>query len=387
MNTIYMHIYSKIAILIVFILFAILLFFFIQNRQSSLTQVDPDQETDLVDPDSPEPYKEGFFFATENADLSKMTSKIGTEIRPFTQSIYADITNSYPKELGQYAIKSSYNSAYTGSFISLDAIKYVLSRGCRLLDFEIFLIDGKACVASTTDPANKIYTSKNYILLDDVLNCVATSGFNPSNCPNSTDPLFVQLRIQSQHEDLYEFCAIAISKQLSQRLAKDEKSNILLVNKDTYISDLIGKVVIIVDKKLAPDYDQLPKCESTDKNCFNLKNYVNMESGGDNLKLYTYPSIFDYAYTLYETQKHLATGIKTLKIIIPEVNTNKLSNPMALSMVVKYSMHMICSMFYNLDDSLKNYERVFAANGSAFLSLADAEQLMNNADKEPTTAP
>jgi hypothetical protein len=381
-----MHIYSKIAILIVFILFAILLFYFIQNGHSILTQEDPEDQKNQAT-DSQEPYKEGFFFATENADLTKMKSTIGTEIRPFTQSIYADITNSYPKELGQYAIKSSYNSAYTGSFISLDAIKYVLSRGCRLLDFEIFLIDGKACVASTTDPTNKIYTSKNYILLDDVLNCVAISGFNPSNCPNSTDPLFIQLRIQSQHEDLYEFCAIAVSKQLSQRLAKDENANILLVDKNTHISDLIGKVVIIVDKKLAPDYAQLPDCKSTDKNCFNLKNYVNMESGGDNLKLYTYPSIFDYAYTPYETQKHLATGIKTLKIIIPEVNTNKLSNPMALSMVVKYSMHMICSMFYNLDDSLKNYERVFAANGSAFLSLADAEQLMNNADKEPTIAP
>jgi hypothetical protein len=372
-----MHLYCKIAIVIVLVLFAFLLFYLIQNRQSVLTQ-------DIEDSES---RQEGFFFSTENSDLTNMTSKIGSDIRPFSQSIYADPVNDYPKELGQYAIKSSYNSAYTGTFISLDAIKYVLSRGCRLLDFEIFLIEGKACVASTNDPANKIYTSKNYILLDDVLNCVAISGFNPSNCPNPTDPLFIQLRIQSQHEDLYEFCAIAISRQLSKRLAQDEESNILLVNKDTLITNLMSKVVIIVDKKLAPDYDQLSKCESNEKNCYNLKKYVNIESGGDHLKIHTYPSIFDYAYTPYETQKHLATGIQRLKIIIPEVNTNKLSNPMALSIIVQYSMHMICSMFYNLDDSLKNYERVFAANGSAFLSLADAEQLMRNSDKEPTTAP
>ena len=347
-----MHTYYKIAIVIVLIFSAL---FFIHEQSY---QVPTPQEG---------------FFSSENSDLKNMTSTVGADIRSFNQSIYADPENDYSQKLGQYAIKSSYNTAYTGNFISLDAIKYVLSRGCRLLDFEVFLIDEKACVARTTEP--NIYTSKNFILLDDVLNCVAVSGFNPSNCPNPTDPLFIQLRIQSKHEDLYELCAVAISRQLKKRLFQDAKSNILPVDKDTLIPDIMSKVVIMIDKKLAPDYDQAV-CDPAEKNCYLLKNYVNIESGGDNVKSYTYPSIFDYAYTPYETEKHLATGIQRLKIIVPEVNTDKLSNPMALDIIVRYSMHMICCMFYNLDDSLKNYERVFAANGSAFLSLADAAQIM-----------
>ena len=49
--------------------------------------------------------------------------------------------NKYAKlPIKDYCIKSSYNSATTGKTVNKKMIQYVLSRGCRFLDFEVFYI-------------------------------------------------------------------------------------------------------------------------------------------------------------------------------------------------------------------------------------------------------
>jgi len=47
---------------------------------------------------------------------------------------------SQTMELNQYIIKGSSNSAYSGNYISDEMVKYVLSRGCRFLDFEVYYL-------------------------------------------------------------------------------------------------------------------------------------------------------------------------------------------------------------------------------------------------------
>ena len=39
-----------------------------------------------------------------------------------------------------YCIKSAYNAATSGKKVNKNMVKFALSRGCRLLDFEVFLI-------------------------------------------------------------------------------------------------------------------------------------------------------------------------------------------------------------------------------------------------------
>jgi hypothetical protein len=49
-------------------------------------------------------------------------------------------SESQDMELMQYCIKGSVNSAYSGQYISDEMVKYVLSRGCRFLDFEVYYL-------------------------------------------------------------------------------------------------------------------------------------------------------------------------------------------------------------------------------------------------------
>jgi hypothetical protein len=96
-------------------------------------------------------------------------------------------------------IKASYNTAYDGNEVSTDMIDYILSRGYRFLDFEVYwetltnAPDGSptATVGVSEDGTN-IRTSNN-ILLSEVFDKIQMSAFTQLS-PNRDDPLFIQLR-------------------------------------------------------------------------------------------------------------------------------------------------------------------------------------------------
>ena len=58
---------------------------------------------------------------------------------------------SQDNAIRNFCIKSSCNSAYTGKYMNLNMIKYVLSRGCRFLDFEVYIKDNIPIVAYSTN--------------------------------------------------------------------------------------------------------------------------------------------------------------------------------------------------------------------------------------------
>ena len=181
--------------------------------------------------------------------------------------------------LREYCIKSSYNTALSGNYVSTDMIKYVLSRGCRFLDFEIFYINNTPCVAYSTDPTFVTITSKNFITLNEALKTVIVNGFSGPS-PNTNDPLFIHFRIKCQNPEIYNKIGNCVNNYLSSRLY-DEK-----VNGSTQLNLLLGHIILIVDIQYAMDYKKIeyyPKCNLTSSilsknNCFDLSKYSNIDS-------------------------------------------------------------------------------------------------------------
>ena len=79
--------------------------------------------------------------------------------------------------LKDYVIKSSYNSAVTGKNVNIDMVKYLLTRGVRLLDFEVLLIDDKPMITYTNDNSLETIETNNTLLLDNVFSMLATTAF------------------------------------------------------------------------------------------------------------------------------------------------------------------------------------------------------------------
>lgn len=294
-------------------------------------------------------------------ELNRIQNQISSGISSVSQT-------NYP--IRQYCIKSSYNTALSGKYVSVDAIKYVLSRGCRFVDFEIFLIDDEAQVAYTDDPTFVTVTTKNYITLNEALKHVAIHAFS-SPSPNMHDPLFIQFRIKSKNPKIFNLVGMAVDNYLSNKLYRGK------VTGSTILSQLMGKVVLIIDKSLSPTYDKnenYPKCfDNSEKthDCHNLSQYVNIESGTSFLRNYTYfnlsnqlttpPSITDY--------DSFQTDVVLLRIVAPD-DTKNFYNPSSRDFIQNYGVQFISNRFYIKDSNLTFYEQIFSKYMTAFVPFA-----------------
>ena len=110
----------------------------------------------------------------------------------------------------QYFIKSSWNTAYSGSYkMDLSMVVTVLNRGCRFVDFEIYSVtdsssnsQNQPVVGFSLDTGSNYQTSSNNVLtLYDVLITTITTS---SKLTLASDPLYIQLRIKSGIIELYK---------------------------------------------------------------------------------------------------------------------------------------------------------------------------------------
>lgn len=277
--------------------------------------------------------------------------------------------------LKEYVVKSSFNSALTGFYLNLNMIRYVLSRGCRFLDFEIYSFDDVPYVAYAADNNFTNVDSYNKLLLGEVLNVVAASAFVAPS-PNPNDPLFIHLRIKSFNAKIFDAISTIISNTIGPRL------NTCDVTTDTLLSSLFGKIVLIVDKQLAPTYKNYSSCDPN-KNangCNDLTSQVNLESGGDYMRIYNFSKLLDLSLMPPYIYSDGTTDISTLRLAIPDNGTN-MANPNPYEFVVDYGTQFIAYPFYVNDNNLDLYEQIFRDNKTAFVPFNTMIPYLNNLDR------
>jgi hypothetical protein len=288
--------------------------------------------------------------------------------------------------LREYIIKASANSAISGRYASTEMIKYVLSRGCRFLDFEVFLMkDDNAkptvIVSSSSDPSFKVIdTDKNMALsLDDALAATIDNAFAPSlsgknnipSPPNPRDPLFIQLRVKSNDPSIYKLIAKSVDHHLKGTLYDGKIDN------KTVLSKLMGKTVLVIDKTLNRNYADLAKCGDNDKNCYDLSKYVTIESGSENLYTQKYGDLMNQEYVPINILDKCirCTDVKYMRVIMPDSISGTPQNPDMKTLqrfYTNYASQIVAYRFNLLDDGITKYEKFFDDNKSAFVPLAYA---------------
>jgi len=255
----------------------------------------------------------------------------------------------------EYTVLSSWNSCVTTSYdVSLDQIQYVLNNGCRFFDFEIYYLDKKPVVGYSSYESYN-YIDSNYIPLIDVCKFIAIQAFT-SPTPNSDDPLFIHLRIKAHDHNIFELIANHImgsgmkNKLFSGNLSSNHK-----------LSDIMGKIVIIVDQSYVPNinkYACIDKCET------DILNIINLFSNTNLLQSSKISEMIDKEPT---SSKHLKmTSYGTGPYITPN-NSHKFKE-----VISNHHINFLPVKFYNKDDNLKLYTNFFSDNGqTAFVPLSD----------------
>lgn len=360
------------------ILFFILVFFFL-----SLTLFFPRHDTPIYRLFDTSPLTEGF----DDASL------------PGIDSVLPERENL---PLSQYVIKASYLSAFDGTTMSLDQLRFVLQRGCRFLDLEIFpTSDNIPYLGYSIDPTFTIVKGVDpnpdkLIYFDKALSTIAANCFS-SLSPNPKDPLFIHLRIKSRNRALYEHITQIIQNKVSAKLYKDAQGKLKSVNKDTLLKDIMGKIIFVMDHTIDPQYNLLLGCDTSGNDVLDgsgnellpcLKNVVNIQSGGTQWRTIEYNPPDKNAElgkcgmsapVLDETKKDMAV-VKAddspinLFYVAPPIRS-QFENPDPLSVGI-YIAELTCQtipfMFFKDDVNLNTYEKLFQNYHTAFIPMGYA---------------
>jgi len=262
--------------------------------------------------------------------------------------------------LRDFYIKSSYNSCSTGQFkndwVDLCQLTNVIKQGYRVLDFEIYDVNGKAVVATSNSTKFTEKGTYNSIPIQEVIQLISTKAVSNSmttdSCPNAFDPLILHFRMKTSHSDIYNQLADAIVQHLDSKLLSNEHSyenngqNLGMED----LKSFLGKVIILVDK--------------TDTNRIRgtkMDELVNMMGGSAFLRTLPYNDVIHTP----DMDELIAFNKKNMTITYP--NLSYQSKNYNSSSVMQYGAQMGCMCAQTNNTFLQAYNTLFEQAGTAFL--------------------
>lgn len=305
-------------------------------------------------------YMEGY----ENQDVNIIQTGYTCPVT-FQNNLKTKVLNiqKYNKEealyLRNWSIKSSLNSAFNGKENTIDMIHYVLSRGCRFLDFEVYMFhdpitESNSIVVSTSKDSDFIPIDKN-LSVSDVLYYINIYAFN-TLCPNYDDPLFIQfrpkIRDDSNHDEYKNAICSTINSAIVENLSPLYKG---VINNTTSLMDLLGKFVIVMDD--FNFYDCKPNINLPNNNhsVMNTYSYQNMPLQQNMLRIKS-----DFVCNVNQT---------TQVIFEDDKGVSYTTNVSSDYLMRNFSIQIIPMMFWNTGGDLCNYEMLYNKCGGAIVPL------------------
>jgi hypothetical protein len=350
-----MNMIKKVMILVIFLMTIYVVYGLFQKNADIKKQMDKEIQKQL---------EEGFSDLTAAADMSKLNDDaaamgLGLNIKSVSEDVY-----NFP--IKEFIIKSSYNTAIVGKSVNKEAIKFVLNRGCRVLDFEIYTRrDDKQFereyISFSEDPEYKSINTDLDLSMEDAFTTVIGNAFTSAPAPK--DPLFIHLRIKNHTRNAYQRISKSIETNFGSKMY-DKK-----VNGSTRIGDLMDKVVIILDITSAPDYERHGTCQSSDgPDCVPFSVYIQLRSGMVDFPKYSY---IDYN-TLISSPISIAddgrTDMKSFYMVTPP-QVGNVEAPTVMELA-KQPCQMVLMKFYNQTSALKSYENLFNVAESSFCLIS-----------------
>jgi len=373
-----MNFFKKILLAIIIIIFSVVLFYLYKRRLEMMDS-----------------FNEGFM--TPNNILALNTT-----------------VNTLP--LHQYCIKASYNTALDrDNTISLDMLDSVLTRGCRFIDFEVYFVNRLPVVAYSTDASYTSITTSNYVPLKIILDRAIVTAFTSS--PTKADPLFIQLRIKAMDHNVYVTLYREVAKvldslfpsnsQISRFYKNNASGSAVIVDRNTLLKDIMGRVIIVADIFTNDKYDADTTCNSvntaainkyiselnkldsvqtnaseTVKSCYDLKRYVNMNNGNEFLRTNDYTTVLGECNNPpYIMNDNVSTNVTTMRFVSPGPNIS-VPNPTIREFIVNHGCQIIAYQYYHDDSGLEDCEQFFSDNKFAFVPMSKALRYFNKKAEE-----
>ena len=372
-----MEFIKKLLILLVFVLFCYILLRLLQKR------------TKLLVESTKEGFREGLNEEYTDPQIRKIIA--GNKV---PNSIINMIPAYGSQPIKNFFVKSSLDSAYNGSTVSLEMVNYILSRGYRMLDFEVYLEPlstapvgtSPIAVVGYSQFANSPRMSENNIKFSDVIRIIREGAFT-STSPNPTDPLFLQIRPMYHTINPSDEAAIIAAKkgkntQLNTQIetALDElasRSNMLAgaITPNSSLSSMSGKIVVIMDTTI-----------TTGQKSKKLLSMISIDPKSKKMMTNNTGIVSGEPITQNETPAP-SKEPKPLIEVLPFDDKGAIltDNPNVNTVLIQFTPNFspVMAWYYNSSSGLlASYEKLFVNNGnSAFIKLPS---LVSDATKNMT---
>lgn len=321
----------------------------------------------------------------------KCSLTIQNNLKQKLENIRKYAKNAESLYLRNFAIKSSLNTAYNGKENSTDMINYVMTRGCRFLDFEVYLykdpvteVTSSVVSISKNGDADFLPLDSN-LTISDVLFYVNMYAFN-ATCPNYEDPIFIQLRPKiiknNDYDNNKKILCSAINQAIVANLSPLYSGKI---NSTTSLYDLLGKIIIVMDDSEFSDCSLnvnlssnstpvVPTTPTTPTNTCppvdssnNVNPYVNVPI----MQTYSYQTLPLQQNALTLNTSTMLCNVTTItQVLFEDVNgVSYTTNVDSYYLFKNYSCQIIPMMFWNTGGDLCNYETLFNICGGGIVPL------------------
>lgn len=359
---------KKVLVLTVFLIVLYIIFRLIQKRRELLL-------------------KEGF--VQEPTDLTNQRV-IAIASSNKTPNTITNMPRSFKNiKLNSVCIKASFNTAYDGQTVSTDMVEYILSRGYRFLDFEVYYEtlttepDGSpTATVAVSEYGTYPRTSANNILLTDVFKVIQLGAFTSSS-PNPNDPLFLQLRPMYQgteednaeRTDAYRYNS-QLNASIKQALGVFTAKHAMTgpISPSTKLSDLAAsstsnpKLVLVMDVSKVDKSDSLISLIQLTQESMK-KVFLPEDTPAPGT---TKPTV-QRSVKITQNQPYSENNVLIPYNLNP-YKTVSLISPNVMPVLAWYSSTN--TILYNLGDStLAMYEKMFIKNGNtAFIEMSALKQ-------------
>ena len=375
-----MEFIKKILILFVVVLFIYILLRLLQKRADIISNSKVEGFTEGLTATYTDPKVIKIAAATKSESLNTMKASYGSQ------------------PISDFFVKSSLDSAYNGSSVTVDMVNYVLSRGYRFLDFEVYLealttekYGSKTATVGYTDIVAGYRTSENNIKLSDVLTAIMQGAFTNTS-PNSTDPLFLHIRpmyqLPTESDDSANLAVkqgnnTQLNTQIEAALELLSGSLAGLVSPSTTVSSISEKIVLIMDST-----------DTNGKKSAKLKSMISIDPSSKYMNTIN-TGIVTAKPVLSNTQEPTPDPSENpesfsgtrLIITLPFDETGNIltDNPNTNSLITQFAPNFspMMAWLYNSNSGiLASYENLFINNGkSAFIEMSSMKINSNAAMK------
>jgi len=239
----------------------------------------------------------------------------------------------------QIVFKSAYNCCCIGGmkndYVDLCALNNCYRAGVRVLDFQIFSLNGNPVISASTVNQNEYKELYNYLSFAETMKQVNNTFLNSAADHNNNQVLFINLRVNSNNFDIYNQIAkimIDTFEGGTEILSKTP------INKDLHmytLNDLKNKIVIMVDLNASPKM----------KDSF-------IKTDLSKITLITFGNGFKY-HSLHENEASLQSGVE-LSAIYP-VKSVYSNNYDYLDKGVRNNFNFIFMNIQKKDSNVKKY--------------------------------